>query len=172
MSETMRMYGVVSDSIVDGPGYRTAIFVQGCPHHCEGCHNPESHDFAAGKDMTLDEIEQKFTGNPLLDGITLSGGEPFCQPAGCAELARRAHGKGLNVWCFTGYRYEALLERAQSEPDVKALLSEIDVLVDGPFVLAQRSLDLLYKGSKNQRLIDLQKTRQTGAITLWEPPQW
>ena len=172
MSETMRMYGVVSDSIVDGPGYRTAIFVQGCPHHCEGCHNPESHDFAAGKDMTLDEIEQKFTGNPLLDGITLSGGEPFCQPVGCAELARRAHQKGLNVWCFTGYHYEALLERAQTEPGIKALLAEIDVLVDGPFVLAQRSLDLLYKGSKNQRLIDLQKTRQTGAVTLWEPPQW
>ncbi len=172
MSETMRMYGVIGDSIVDGPGFRTAVFVQGCPHHCEGCHNPDSHDFAGGTEMTLDEIEQRFSGNPLLDGITLSGGEPFCQAAGCAELARRAHRKGLNVWCFTGFLYEALLKKAEQEPDVKALLGEIDVLVDGPFVLSQRSLDLLYKGSKNQRILDMQKTRQSAAPVLWQPPQW
>ena len=110
--ETMRIYGVVTDSIVDGPGYRTAIFTQGCPHHCPGCHNPESHDPDGGTEWTLEAVEAKFTGNPLLDGITLTGGEPFEQPAACVELACRAHEKGLNVWTFSGYLYENLLEMA------------------------------------------------------------
>lgn len=172
MNDTLRIYGVVTDSIVDGPGFRTAIFTQGCPHHCEGCHNPDSHDFEAGREWTLDELEKKFTGNPLLDGITLSGGEPFCQPDGCARLARLAKSKDLSVWVYTGYTYEALLEMAKDNAAIGALLDAADVLVDGPFILAQRSLELLYKGSQNQRLIDLVKTRSTGTVTLWQPPQW
>ena len=160
MAETpsvIRLFGLVTDSIVDGPGFRVSIFTQGCPHHCEGCHNPGSHDPAAGKEWTLDEVEKKFTGNPLLDGITLTGGEPFQQPAACAELARRAHQKGLNVWSYSGYTYEKLREMAKRDEGVNALLSEIDVLVDGPFRLNERSLELLYCGSKNQRLIDMKK---------------
>lgn len=170
--ETMRIYGVVTDSIVDGPGYRTAIFAQGCPHHCPGCHNPESHDPNGGSDWTLDAVESKFTGNPLLDGITLTGGEPFCQPAACAELARRAHDKGLNVWTFTGYLYEKLLEMAAEDEAVSTLLERTDVLVEGPFLLAERSLELLYKGSKNQRIIDMNKTRAEGGIVLYTQPEW
>ena len=170
--ETMRIYGIVTDSIVDGPGYRTAIFTQGCPHHCPGCHNPESHDPDGGTEWTLDAVEAKFTGNPLLDGITLSGGEPFQQPAACAELARRAHAKGLNVWTFSGYLYEKLLEMAQGNPAVADLLQQTDVLVDGPFLLGERSLELLYKGSKNQRTIDLNKTRAEGTIVLYTQPEW
>ena len=170
--ETIRLYGLVADSIVDGPGYRTAIFTQGCPHHCAGCHNPESHDPAGGTDWTLDAVEKKFTGNPLLTGITLSGGEPFCQPAACAELARRARAKGLTVWTYTGYRYEQLQQKAETEPDVEALLSQTDVLVDGPFVLGERSLELTFRGSRNQRLIDLPKTRATGAVVLYAAPSW
>ena len=168
----IRLFGLVTDSIVDGPGFRVSIFTQGCPHHCEGCHNPGSHDPAAGKEWTLDEVEKKFTGNPLLDGITLTGGEPFQQPAACTELARRAHRKGLNVWAYSGYTYERLLELAGQDEGVSALLSEVDVLVDGPFRLKERSLELLYCGSKNQRLIDMKKTRETGAVTLWSPPEW
>ena len=166
MAETpsvIRLFGLVTDSIVDGPGFRVSIFTQGCPHHCEGCHNPGSHDPAAGKEWTLDEVEKKFTGNPLLDGITLTGGEPFQQPAACAELARRAHQKGLNVWSYSGYTYEKLRKLAQRDEGVNALLSEIDVLVDGPFLLKERSLELLYCGSKNQRIIDMKKTRETGS---------
>ena len=94
------------------------------------------------------------------------------QPAGCAELARRAHARGLNVWTFSGYTYEHLMEMAKTNDDFADLLHETDVLVDGPFVLTLRSLDLLFAGSKNQRLIDLQKTRETGTITLYQPPQW
>jgi len=170
--ETMRIYGVVTDSIVDGPGYRTAVFAQGCPHHCPGCHNPESHDPNGGTDWTLDAVESKFTGNPLLDGITLTGGEPFGQPAACAELARRAHDKGLNVWTFTGYLYEKLLEMAAEDEAVSTLLERTDVLVEGPFLLAERSLELLYKGSKNQRIIDMNKTRAEGGIVLYTQPEW
>ena len=172
MTDTIRLYGLVTDSIVDGPGYRTAVFTQGCPHHCPGCHNPGSHAPEGGTLWTLDDVEKKFTGNPLLSGVTLSGGEPFAQAEACAELARRAHLHGLNVWTYTGYLYEQLLERAQNDAAVQALLSQTDVLVDGPFLLAERSLDLLYCGSRNQRLIDMQRTRQTGTITLYTPPSW
>ena len=172
MTDTIRLYGLVTDSIVDGPGFRTSIFTQGCPHHCPGCHNPGSHDFEAGTVYTLDDVEKKFSGNPLLDGVTLTGGEPFCQAAACAELARRAHARGLNVWTYTGYTYEKLTEIAASDPDVAALLAVTDVLVDGPFLLAQRSLELKYCGSRNQRLIDVKKTLSSGVPTLWEPPVW
>lgn len=169
---TIRLYGLVTDSIVDGPGYRTAIFTQGCPHHCEGCHNPESHAYEGGKDWTLDDVEAKFTGNPLLEGITLSGGEPFEQAAACAELAHRAHQKGLDVWAFSGYLYPQLVEKAKTDQAIADLLSEIDVLVDGPFILGQRSLDLLYCGSKNQRLIDIKQTAAQGEIVLYVPDEW
>ena len=168
----IRLFGVVQDSIVDGYGFRTAIFAQGCPHHCEGCHNPESHDSAGGEEWLLDDVEKKFTGNPLLEGITLSGGEPFCQAAPCAELARRAHAKGLTVWAYSGYTYEELLKKAEKDPETHALLTEIDVLVDGRFVLAERSLELQYQGSRNQRVLDLQQTRKTGTLTMFAVPEW
>lgn len=166
----MRIYGIVKDSIVDGPGFRTAIFTQGCPHHCPGCHNPESHDPQGGKEMTLDEVTAAFTGNPLLSGITLTGGEPFAQAADCAKLARRAREKGLTVWCYTGYCYEQLVQK--QDEAVNNLLHWVDVLVDGPFLLAQRSLELDFRGSKNQRLIDLPKTLASGVVTLYQPPEW
>lgn len=172
MSDTIRLYGLVTDSIVDGPGFRTAIFVQGCPYHCEGCHNPDSQPFEGGTVWTLDDVEKKFANNPLLSGITLSGGEPAEQAAPCAELARRAHQKGLNVWTYTGSTLEKLTERAKDDPALKQLLDETDVLVDGPFILAQRSLELDFCGSKNQRLIDMNETRRQGKIVLWTVPEW
>ena len=172
MPDTIRLYGLVTDSIVDGPGFRVSVFTQGCPHHCPGCHNPESHPMEGGTVWTLDDVEKKFTGNPLLSGITLSGGDPFMQAGSCAELARRAHAKGLDVWAYTGYTYEQLIQKAESEPDIAALLEETDVLVDGPFLLAERSLELEFCGSRNQRLIDVPRTRQTGTVTLYMPPKW
>jgi len=172
MSDTIRLYGLVTDSIVDGPGFRTAIFVQGCPYHCEGCHNPDSQPFEGGTVWTLDDVEKKFANNPLLSGITLSGGEPAEQAEPCAELARRAHQKGLNVWTYTGSTLEKLNERAKDDPALKQLLDETDVLVDGPFILAQRSLELDFCGSKNQRLIDMNESRRQGKIVLWTVPEW
>ncbi len=172
MKQTVRLHGLVSESIVDGKGYRTAVFVQGCPHRCVGCHNPASHDPNGGTAWTLDDVEKRFSGNPLLDGITLSGGEPFVQAAECAELARRAHAKELSVWTYSGYTLEQLLRMASENADVKALLDETDVLVDGPFILKERSLTLDFRGSGNQRVIDMAKTRATGEIALWEADVW
>lgn len=159
MTSSIRLYGLVEESIVDGPGYRMVIFVQGCPHKCLGCHNPDSHDFNGGTVWSIDEIESRFKRNKLLSGITISGGEPFCQPEQCVEIAKRAHEHGLNVWTYSGFTYEQLLEMAQRDYDsvIKALLDETDVLVDGPFILSERSLDLEFRGSKNQRIIELRK---------------
>ena len=139
----------MNDSIVDGPGLRLAIFAQGCPHHCPGCHNPESHDFAGGSDMDTEKIIARMDANPLLDGITLTGGEPFEQPDACRILADAAHARGLNVWAYSGYTFEQLC----AVPEKRRLLEACDVLVDGPFLLEERSLDLRFRGSKNQRVL-------------------
>lgn len=165
-----RIHGTAQDSIVDGPGIRFAVFVQGCPHHCEGCHNPASHDFAGGRETTTEEVIAQMTANPLLDGLTLSGGEPMCAPKACCEIARAAKAARLNVWCYTGYTWEMLLKEA--DPERLALLEALDVLVDGPFVLAERSLELNFCGSRNQRLIDVPRSLAAGEIVRWEPKKW
>ena len=154
----IRLSGIVDESIVDGPGFRMAIFTQGCPHRCPGCHNPQTHDFNAGTWMETDDIVGRALENPLLDGVTLTGGEPFCQPEACADIARRAREKGLNVWCYSGWTYEALLEK----PECRCLLEAIDVLVDGRFMLEQCSLELRFRGSANQRLIDVKRSLEAG----------
>ncbi|MGN0778264.1 MAG: anaerobic ribonucleoside-triphosphate reductase activating protein [Aristaeellaceae bacterium] len=166
----IRIAGTVNDSIVDGVGYRYTVFTQGCPHHCPGCHNPQSHDFEGGRIVDTETIVRQVRENPLLDGMTLSGGEPFCQPEACRVLADAAHGLGLSVWCYTGYTLEKLMQ--EGDPARLALLDAVDVLVDGPFILAQKSLELKFCGSRNQRLIDMAKTRQSGQVTLWQPGGW
>lgn len=162
----MKIYGLVQDSIVDGPGFRFVCFVQGCPHHCPGCHNPDSHDFGAGTEMTTDEVIQKMRSNPLTDGLTLSGGEPFAQAEDCLAIARAAHEHSLNVWGYSGWTYDHLLTEGSEAQ--KALLKELDVLVDGPFLLDQRSLSLNWRGSRNQRVIDVQASLAAGEVILRE----
>ena len=157
----IRIAGFEEESIVDGEGVRFVIFTQGCPHKCPGCHNPETHDFNDGKEYDTSEIVEMFKKNPLISGITLSGGEPFCQPTACTELAREAHKLGLNVWCYTGYSFETLLRDSD-----RRLLSEIDVLVDGKFSKSLKSLALKFRGSSNQRIIDVQKSFQQNSIVL------
>lgn len=164
----MRIASTIADSIVDGPGLRFTVFTQGCPHRCPGCHNPETHDPAGGRAVTVEELAEQMLSNPLTDGLTLSGGEPFDQAGECAALAARAKEKGLNVWAYTGYCYETLLEK--ENPDVLALLEQVDVLVDGPFVESLKSYDALFRGSTNQRLIDVAKSRASGAVVLWSRP--
>ena len=156
----MRIANTVSDSIVDGPGLRFTVFTQGCPHRCPGCHNPGTHDPAGGREVSVAELATELSGNPLTNGLTLSGGEPFCQAAECAALARIARERGLNVWAYTGYTYERLL--AGEVPDALALLEQVDVLVDGPFVEAEKSYAALFRGSANQRLIDVPKSLAAG----------
>lgn len=163
----IRIAGVTNDSIVDGPGFRLAVFTQGCPHHCPGCHNPETHDPHGGHDAHTQEIIAAMEKNPLLAGVTLTGGEPLMQPQACLEIARAAHAAGKNVWCYTGFTFEALMR--EGDADRLALLREIDVLVDGPFLLAQRSLDVRFRGSRNQRLVDVKESLAQGlAVCLPE----
>ena len=166
----IRIFGTVEDSIVDGPGIRYAVFTQGCPHHCPGCHNPESHDFSGGREVETETIIAAIWANPLLDGVTLSGGDPLCQPEACREIAEAARAAHLNVWCYTGWTWEAL--QHEGDEQKLALLRAVDVLVDGPFVEAQRSLELKFCGSRNQRLIDVQKTLAAGEVVRWEPKKW
>ena len=162
----LELSGLVNDSIVDGPGIRMTIFCQGCPHHCPGCHNPDSHDFSGGTEMTTDEVIRKMLSNPLTDGLTLSGGEPFAQAKDCLTIAKAAHEHGLNVWSYSGWTFDHLLSEGSEEQ--KALLRELDVLVDGPFILEQRSLSLAWRGSGNQRVIDVQASLAAGTVILKE----
>ena len=157
----VRIAGLVNDSIVDGTGLRFGVYVQGCPHGCRGCHNPQSHDFQGGKEMDTANIWARIEANPLLDGLTFSGGEPMCQPAPLTELAKKAKAKGLNVWAYTGYTVGELLAKSG---EVKEFLSYIDILVDGPYLEAERSLELKFRGSRNQRIIDLVQTIATGSV--------
>ena len=166
----IRLAGVEPKSIVDGPGYRMAVFVQGCPHHCPGCHNPATHDFSGGTLRDTAEITAMLGKNPLVRGVTLTGGEPMMQAAALCEIARAARERGMSVWCYTGYTLEALLK--EQNPDRMRLLALVDVLVDGPYIAHERSLDLLYCGSRNQRLIDMPATLSAGEVRLYVPQAW
>lgn len=166
----IRIAGIETESIVDGPGYRLAVFTQGCPHDCPGCHNPQTHAFDGGTLRDIDEIIALLGKNPLVRGVTLTGGEPMMQPEPLGLIAEAARKKGMNVWCYTGFTLETLL--AEGREDRMRLLRLVDVLVDGPFLSHERSLDLLYRGSKNQRLIDMPKTLASGEIRLYEPQAW
>ena len=166
----IRLAGNVPESIVDGPGYRLAVFVQGCPHACPGCHNPKTHDFAGGYLSDTDQIIAQMGKNPLVRGVTLTGGEPMMQAEALCEVASAAKAKGMNVWCYTGYTLETL--QRENNPARMRLLEHVDVLVDGPYIAHERSLELNFCGSKNQRLIDMHATRATGEICLYEVPQW
>ena len=161
-SNKIRVAGLTNDSIVDGKGFRFVIFTQGCLHHCKGCHNPETWAMDGGTLMDISEIEEKVARNGLLDGITFSGGDPFYQPEACAKIAKWAKERGLNIWAYTGFLYEELLNM----PEVKEFLDLVDVLVDGPFILEEKSLLLNFRGSKNQRVIDLNETKKTGTVSL------
>ena len=147
--------GIVPESVVDGPGIRYTIFVQGCPHHCPGCHNPQTHDFNGGHFVPLQDILDQIKENPLLAGVTFSGGEPFCQAGLLACLGKEIHKMGLNVMTYTGYLYEDLLTKSEADEGIAALLKETDTLVDGPFILEQRDLTLQFRGSSNQRILHL-----------------
>lgn len=163
MSNTklIRISGIEPESIVDGEGMRYVIFTQGCPHRCIGCHNPQTHSFEQGRLAYVNDIVVDiFKNRNYIDGITLSGGEPFCQVDQCSIIAEKAHDMGLTVWCYTGYLFEELYGRRDE------LLKHIDILVDGPFVQEERSLDLEFRGSKNQRLIDVPLSLEAGVTVL------
>lgn len=163
----MHIAGLVQDSIVDGPGFRFTLFTQGCPHRCPGCHNPDTWAAEGGREETVEAVVAEMRKNPLTDGLTLSGGEPFEQAAECAQVAAAARADGLNVWTYTGYTFEELF--AMDDPAVRQLLQLTDVLVDGRFSLAEKSFDVRWRGSRNQRLIDVAQSLAGGrAVELDE----
>ena len=168
MADSLRIAGIMRESIVDGPGIRFAVFCQGCPHDCPGCHNPETHDPAGGNEVKIDRILQEFDKNPLLSGMTFSGGEPMCQPDGFAELGRAVKARGKNITIYTGYTLEQLLKMAENTLAVGELLEMCDILIDGPFIMDKRDLNLQFRGSSNQRVIDMNRTREEKKIVLWE----
>lgn len=161
----LRLAGTEPESIVDGRGFRYVIFVQGCPHHCPGCQNPQTHPFSGGTFVSIDKLFDELCQNPLLRGVTFSGGEPFSQPGPLADLAQRIKAETkLDITVYSGWTYEQLA--ANPDPQVQRLLRLSDYLIDGPYLEAERDLSLSFRGSRNQRIIDLNATRQQGRLVL------
>ena len=155
---------ILEDTTVDGPGFRTTVYCAGCPNRCPGCHNPQSWDISNGRETDIEDILEVILADPFAD-VTFSGGDPMFQPEGFAALARAIKEKSSkNIWCYTGYLFESLLEN----PNCRALLEQVDVLVDGRFVEALRDEELRFRGSSNQRLIDVAKSLQQGHAVILE----
>jgi anaerobic ribonucleoside-triphosphate reductase activating protein len=165
----LNLSGIAGDSIVDGPGIRTTFFSQGCPHHCPGCHNPETWSFQGGTPMEETALLEIVEANPLCRGVTFSGGEPFSQAEGFAKLGRLLKEKGYEVASYSGYTFEELLDGTEAQ---RALLSVLDVLIDGPFLLSERSLELNFRGSRNQRVLNVPQSLREGKAVLETSPRW
>jgi len=164
----IRIAGIIKESIVDGPGIRMVVFAQGCKHKCPGCHNPETHSFDGGTLVTVDSIIDQAKKNPMLDGITFSGGEPFEQAEAFAVLAKEAKKLNLNIVTYTGYTYEYIMENLSGFSGWEALLNETDILVDGRYEEDKRNLLLKFRGSENQRLIDVKRTKSENRIVVMD----
>ncbi|EPR12844.1 ribonucleoside-triphosphate reductase activating protein [Ruminiclostridium papyrosolvens C7] len=166
MRKQIRISGIINESIVDGPGIRMVIFAQGCRHNCKGCHNSHTHSFDGGELIEIEGIVEKIRKNPLLDGVTFSGGEPFEQADTFADLAKEIKELGLNVMVYSGYTFEQLIENSKERKGWMELLNNTKILVDGPFIQEQRDLLLKFRGSANQRIIDIEKSLASGNIEL------
>ncbi len=164
----LAMPDIQEDSIVDGEGIRSVIWFQGCPHHCKECHNPETWDFAGGVEVAIDDIKKQIDELEFQAGVTFSGGDPMSQVEGLVELAKYVKEKGMNVWVYTGYLYEDLVKMGEKNPSYDEVFNYIDVLVDGPFMIDLKSFDVAFRGSSNQRLIDIPKTREKGKVITLE----
>lgn len=166
--EKIRIAGIIEESIVDGPGIRYVIFTQGCPHNCQGCHNPQTHDFNSGKIVNIEEIVDNINENPLLKGITLSGGEPFMQAKVLSKLIDKISNRNLDIITYTGFKFEDLLNTANEENNFLELLNRTDILIDGKFEEQNKDENLMYRGSSNQRAIDVKSSIQKGKIVEHE----
>ena len=149
---------IQTDSIVDGEGIRSVIWFQGCSHNCPGCHNPETHDFKAGVEVSLKTMKKQIDELEYQTGVTFSGGDPMMQVEALYELASYVHEKGMNVWVYTGYTFEELMILADKNEMFLKAFEQIDVLVDGKFVMDLKSFDVQFRGSSNQRILDVKKS--------------
>lgn len=155
-----------TDSIVDGEGLRAVLWTQGCIHNCKGCHNPETHDLKGGYLEDIENIKKDILALEYHDGVTLSGGDPFTQVKACLEIATFCQQNNLNVWCYTGYTFEQLLDMSKTNQKIIDLLKQIDILVDGKFILEQKSYNVPFRGSKNQRILDVKKSLELNEIVI------
>ena len=156
--KNLRLAGIIRESITDGPGIRFVVFCQGCPHHCEGCHNKETWSYDGGKLVSIDKILNAIDQNGLINGVTFSGGEPFEQAHQFLKLAKEIRKRNLDIMIYTGYKYEDL--KAKNDPDIDELIHLSDYIVDGPFELDKRDISLKFRGSTNQRIIDVKETEK------------
>lgn len=168
MYNKVRLSGISYESLVNGPGMRRVFFAQGCKHNCEGCFNPETHDFLGGEEKEIDELIDDVAKNKIIKGVTFSGGDPLEQAGNFAYMAEVFKNAGLNIWCYTGYTFEELLEKMKMDNGIKKLLNNIDVLVDGRFEIHNKEDGLRFRGSSNQRIIDVSKSLKSGEITVLE----
>lgn len=160
----LRIAGYIQESVVDGPGIRFVIFTQGCPHRCDGCHNPETWDFYGGREIEEEEVLELIRRSRLIRGVTFSGGEPFVQPAPLASLGHKIKKMGLDIVTYTGYTFEELVSKSLYDADVKGLLEVSDLLIDGRFIKEERDLNLPFRGSRNQRIIKVADSLATGNV--------
>ena len=162
----LNLAGLIRESIVDGPGLRFVVFAQGCPHHCPECHNPQTWPFAGGFETSPTKIIAEMLKNPLLCGLTISGGEPFCQSSAMATLAQTARSKGYDIITYTGFTFEELLKKSLADASILLFLQQIDILIDGPFLKDQQNYELLFRGSANQRIIDVSASLASNTVVL------
>lgn len=168
MANKIRLSGIVYESLVNGPGMRRVFFAQGCKHNCIGCFNKDTHDFLGGEEMDMDLLIKDLKDNPMIKGVTFSGGDPLEQAEKFAYIALQAKNLGLNIWCYTGYEFEYILENIDKECGWRNLLENIDVIVDGKFDINKKKDGLKFKGSENQRIIDVKESLKNNEIKLME----
>ncbi|MGE5529715.1 MAG: anaerobic ribonucleoside-triphosphate reductase activating protein [Patescibacteria group bacterium] len=169
LHQPLRLAGLTRESVVDGPGLRAVVFVQGCPHRCPGCHNPGTWPMDGGYETTAAAVWEEIKDSKLLRGVTFSGGEPFAQAGPLAALAELIKVRGWDLMIYTGYTWEDLRARCGQDDAISRLLAAADILADGPYIEAQKDLSLPFRGSRNQRLLDLPRSEAAGAPVLWEP---
>ncbi|MBQ3389922.1 MAG: anaerobic ribonucleoside-triphosphate reductase activating protein [Firmicutes bacterium] len=170
MAARLKIAGIIRESIVDGPGIRFVVFAQGCSHRCPGCHNPQTHDPEGGNWIGTDRILQEIAKNPILKGVTFSGGEPFEQPEAMAELAKGVKEMGLDLISYSGYTFEELLEMAEEDENIRYIIEQCRMIIDGRFILDRKTLALPFRGSTNQRLVDVQASLEAGEVIVFSDP--
>ena len=154
------------DSVVDGTGIRTVVWTQGCGHNCPGCHNPSTHDFNGGFEEDVEEIIEEISELEAQTGVTFSGGDPFYQPEACSVIAKCVHKYNMDVWCYTGFTFEQLMIMSKKNKKIMDFLNQIDILVDGEFIMAMHSYSLKFRGSSNQRIIDVKASLKSNSVVL------
>lgn len=166
MKDTIRLSGIAYESLVNGPGIRRVFFSQGCKHNCKGCFNPDTHDFNGGEERVIKDLIKDTLDNPMIKGVTFSGGDPFERAEEFSYMAKEFKNAGLNVWCYSGYAFERIIEISKENKGFKDLINNIDVLIDGKFIEEEKDEEIKYRGSRNQRIIDVKTSIESGEIKV------